>query len=69
MNEEHITRLQINQKEIILLGTAHVSKESAVEVRELIELERPDSVCVELDEGRYQSIMNPKKWERIPWLL
>lgn len=63
MNEEHITKLQINQKEIILLGTAHVSKESAVEVRELIELERPDSVCVELDEGRYQSIMNPKKWE------
>ncbi len=63
MNEEHITRLTIDGKEIILLGTAHVSKESAEEVRQLIEEENPDSICIELDDARYQSMNNKKKWE------
>ncbi len=63
MNEDHITRLNIDGKEIILLGTAHVSAESAEEVRQLVEEEAPNSICIELDEARYQSMNNPKKWE------
>lgn len=63
MNESHVTRLKINDKEILLLGTAHVSKESAEEVREVIENEKPDSICIELDAQRYESMKNPKKWE------
>ena len=57
MSEEtaNITRLNVEGKEIILIGTAHVSKQSAEQVKEVIELERPDSVCIELDEQRYQS--------------
>ncbi|OEF98139.1 TraB/GumN family protein [Desulfuribacillus alkaliarsenatis] len=62
MTEENITRIDLDGKEIILLGTAHVSKKSAEEVQELIELERPDSVCVELDEQRYQTIVDGNKW-------
>lgn len=50
-------------KEIILIATVHVSKESAELVKQVIEEERPDSVCVELDEERYQNIRNPKSWE------
>ena len=46
----NIHRLNIDGKEIILIGTAHVSKYSAEEVKEIIELEQPDSVCIELDE-------------------
>ena len=61
--EEHITRVEYQGKEIILLATAHVSKQSAELVKEVIDREQPDSICVELDEDRYQNIKNPKKWE------
>lgn len=65
MSEENITRLHINGKEIILIGTAHVSKQSAEQVKEVIEAERPDSVCVELDEQRYKSITEGNKWKEM----
>jgi pheromone shutdown-related protein TraB len=61
--ENNVTRLDYNGKNIILIATAHVSEQSAQLVKKVIDEERPDSVCVELDEGRYKSIMNPKAWE------
>lgn len=63
MTEENITRIQLNGKEYILIGTAHVSRNSAEQVKEVIEAEQPDSVCIELDEGRYQSMMDGNKWK------
>ncbi len=65
MTEQNITRITLDGKEIILIGTAHVSKKSAEEVKEVIEQERPDTVCVELDEQRYQSIMDGNKWKEM----
>lgn len=61
--EENIVRLEYQGKEIILVATAHVLKQSADLIRKVIHEEQPDSVCVELDEARYQSILNPKAWE------
>lgn len=61
--EEHIVRLDYQGKQIILVATAHVLKQSAELIKKVIHEERPDSVCVELDEERYQSILNPKAWE------
>lgn len=63
MPQENVTRIDLNGKEIILIGTAHVSKKSAEEVKEIIELERPDAVCVELDEQRYKAIVDGAKWK------
>jgi len=63
MSDKNITRLAYQDKEIILIATAHVSKESAELVKRVIEAERPDSVCIELDEGRYQNMQNPQAWE------
>lgn len=63
--EQHITRLQVEGKEIILIGAAHVSKASAIQVKEVIEAEKPDSVCIELDQQRYQSIMQGDKWKNM----
>jgi pheromone shutdown-related protein TraB len=65
MSEENITRIHLNDKEYILIGTAHVSKQSAEQVKEVIEAEQPDSVCVELDQQRYQSIMDGNKWKEM----
>lgn len=62
---ENITRIHIDDKEIILIGTAHVSKNSALQVKEVIEAEQPDSVCIELDEQRYQSILDKDKWKKM----
>lgn len=60
---DNITRLTYQDKEIILIATAHVSAESVALVKEVIETEQPDSVCIELDEGRYETILNPTSWE------
>jgi len=60
---ENITKLEYQGKEIILIATAHVSRESAELVKQVIEEERPGSVCIELDEDRYSNMQNPKAWE------
>ncbi len=44
----------LGDRQIILVGTAHISRKSADLVREVISRERPDHVCVELDEKRYE---------------
>lgn len=63
VEHENITRIMLDEKEYILIGTAHVSKQSAEQVKEVIEAEKPDAVCVELDEQRYQSIMAGNSWK------
>jgi pheromone shutdown-related protein TraB len=62
-NSNMIHRLSFENKEIILLGTAHVSKESAQLVKGVIEEEKPDTVCVELCESRYQAIRQKEMWQ------
>src|SRR5699024_11826891 len=62
MSEENITRINLDDKEYILIGTAHVSKSSAEQVKEVIEAEQPDTVCIELDEQRYKSVTEGNKW-------
>jgi pheromone shutdown-related protein TraB len=63
VKEDNITRINLDGRELILIGTAHVSKQSAEQVKEVIEAERPDTVCIELDEQRYQSVMDSNKWK------
>jgi pheromone shutdown-related protein TraB len=52
-------------REITLIGTAHISRESIDEVRMSIREEKPDMVCVELDQGRYDSISDSENWEKL----
>ncbi|MBN2033107.1 MAG: TraB/GumN family protein [Deltaproteobacteria bacterium] len=61
--EQNVHRLSFEDKEIILIGTAHVSKESAQQVEEMIELEKPDTVCVELCRSRYDSLTQKTRWQ------
>ena len=62
-NNDMINNLFFEDKEIILVGTAHVSKESVDLVKSVIEKEHPDSVCVELCESRYESIRRQGRWQ------
>lgn len=63
MPNENIHRIEMDGRQIILIGTAHVSKKSADEVKELIEAEQPDSVCVELCQSRFQAIQDAERWK------
>ena len=58
-----IHSLLVEDKEIILVGTAHVSKDSVNLVKAVIDVERPDTVCVELCPSRYQSIRQRDRWQ------
>ena len=62
-NSKTVHHLQIDDKQVILLGTAHVSKESVQQVRQVIQEENPDTVCVELCQSRYQSIRQKERWQ------
>jgi len=63
MNNGNTHRLTFKDKEITLIGTAHVSRESADLVGQVIEEEKPDTVCVELCQSRYQSITQKNRWQ------
>ena len=52
-------------REFIIVGTAHISRESADLVREVIEKERPDCVCVELDAQRFEALSQKKKFSEL----
>lgn len=58
-------RIQLPDKEILLIGTAHISQASVDQVRQVIETEHPDAVCVELDAQRLQSLRNRNQWESL----
>ena len=51
-----ILRSSTSSGEIFLVGTAHVSQRSAREVRELVRLVKPTTVCVELCEERLRTM-------------
>jgi len=55
-------RLKLGEKEIILVGTAHISKESIALVDKTIDEEQPDVVGVELDQERLHQLLSGKKW-------
>ena len=59
------TVLELNDRKITLIGTAHVSEESVKEVSAAIKEIKPDCVAIELDEKRCESIKNPEKFREL----
>ena len=57
--------LNLNGKEIVLLGTAHVSQASCEEVKAAIIEKKPDCVAIELDEQRYASLNDSESWKNL----
>lgn len=56
-------KITVDGKEVILVGTVHVSPESVQEVKETITREQPDVVGVELCDRRYEILTKKKQWE------
>lgn len=55
--------VELAGRTLFLVGTAHISRESAELVRQVIENEQPDTVCIELDQKRYDALSNRRRWE------
>lgn len=57
--------VDLGDRKVTIVGTAHISEESRREVRETIENEDPDHVFVELDEDRLSSLQGDSRWKDI----
>ena len=60
-----IHNLSYQGKEIILIGTAHVSRHSAQLVENTILEQNPDTVCVELCATRLASLQDADRWRNM----
>lgn len=59
---ENIVKLNYKDKEIYLVKTAHVSKNSIADVDECVNEVKPDAIAIELDSQRYDTLTNKDKW-------
>lgn len=62
---QDVARLTRGDREFILVGTAHISQESVDLAKHVIESEKPDCVCVELDQRRYDALSHEKPFESL----
>lgn len=62
---DDVSCIRFADKNILLIGTAHISQESTDLVSKVIEQEQPDTVCIELDEKRYMSLAKKQQWENL----
>ena len=63
MVRDDIHHLTFEDKDIHLVGTAHVSRESVDLVDRVLNEKKPDTVCVELCKSRYESLTQKKTWQ------
>jgi pheromone shutdown-related protein TraB len=68
VDDNNVHQLTFEDKQITIIGTAHVSKESVTLVTRVIEEEKPDTVCVELCESRYESLTKKDRWKNMDLL-
>ena len=58
-----LIKLEYQGKNITVIPTAHVSRNSAELVARTIDEINPDTICVELDKDRLESLKNPDKFK------
>lgn len=61
----NVTVIEQDGRTIYIVGTAHVSAESVKEVEALITEIRPDVVCIELCQARYQALTSKSAWQNL----
>ncbi|MFQ5636192.1 MAG: TraB/GumN family protein [Gammaproteobacteria bacterium] len=61
--EPNVDLIEHEGRSFFIVGTAHVSRDSADLVEKTIRERRPDTVAVELCESRFESLSNPDRWK------
>lgn len=64
LSDPSVTKIISQNREIYLIGTAHVSVESAELVERAIDELLPDVVAVELCAARYDALLDPERWKK-----
>lgn len=62
---EELVRKTIGTREFILVGTKHISLESAALVQKVITEEQPSAVCIELDDQRFENMKDANQWQNL----
>jgi len=62
---ERVTHIKVDHKDVYLVGTAHISKESVEDVKTTIQATKPDTVCIELCQGRYDALTQKDVWKKM----
>lgn len=65
MSLKNVDKIELGERLIYLVGTAHVSRSSVELVENVIRDTKPDSVAVELCEARYLSLKSPDHWKNM----
>ena len=63
MENQNLHRINLDGREIILIGCAHISRASADLVEKVIAEEKPEVVLVELCKARFDAIRQKEKWQ------
>jgi pheromone shutdown-related protein TraB len=62
---DDVTLIRLPDRTVLVIGTAHISKQSSDLVEKIITGEKPDTVCIELDEKRYEALSRKQQWENL----
>jgi len=61
----NVHEISFDEKQILLIGTAHISQSSVDEVNSVIYQEKPDTVCIELCSSRHQAMLDKDQWKNM----
>jgi len=65
LGNENLTHIKLKDKDVYLLGTAHVSKQSVEDVKAAVFEIEPDTICVELCPSRYEVMVKQEAWQNM----
>ncbi len=60
-----VERITLAEKEIYVVGTAHVSVESVEDVKATVDAVGPDSICIELCAARHKALVQKDNWKKM----
>jgi len=61
----NVHEILLDEKKILVIGTAHISQSSVDEVKTVINKVKPDTVCIELCPSRYQAMLEKDQWKNM----
>ena len=62
---ERVSHVKVDDKDVYLVGTAHLSQESVQDVRTTAEQVHPDAICIELCKARHQAMTQADTWSKM----
>jgi pheromone shutdown-related protein TraB len=60
-----VKHVKVEDRDVYLVGTAHISRESVEDVRTTVEQVHPDAICVELCKARHQAMTQADNWRKM----